>query len=101
MNDITQNIRMVEPREYDPHRVGARLKAVRLAHGMSQVEFASLCEVSVAALSHWEKGRQRPSIASASKIADVFSLTLDYLIRGKAETLRHSVFLHLQQNERS
>ena len=86
---------------YHPQRVGARILAVRKAHGLSQSAFASKCGFSVTALSGWENGRGRPTIAFASAICDVFGLTLDYLLRGKAETLTHSVFLHLQQNERS
>ena len=87
--------------EYHPKRVGERLLGVRRAHGLSQSKFADLCDVSVAALSHWEQGRQRPSIAAANRICDVFSLTLDYLLRGKADTLAHSVFLQLRHSSRS
>jgi len=85
----------------DPRIVGRRILAVRTAHGMSQSELANKCGFSITALSNWENGRQRPALESAEKIVNLFDLTLDYLLLGKSETLRHSVFLHLMQNERS
>ncbi len=100
MYGLVLNARMGDKREYDPQSVGARLLAVRKAHGLSQSQFAERCGFSVPALSNWERGVQRPNIAAASKIADVFGLTLDYLLRGKTETLKHATFLHLQQAER-
>ncbi len=95
------NVRMNDVKEYDPRQVGARILTVREAHGLSQSKLAGKCGFSVTALSGWENGRVRPSIAFASEICDVFGLTLDYLLRGKTETLKHATFLHLQQAERS
>ena len=85
----------------DPRTVGKRLFAARTAHGLSQSELARECGFSITALSNWENGRQRPALESAEKICQLFDLTLDYLLLGKSETLKHSVFLHLRQDERS
>ena len=91
---------MEEQREYDPRRVGVRIFEARTAHQLSQSELASRCGFSVTALSNWENGRQRPSIAAAKKIVDLFDLTLDYLLLGRTATLRHSVAQHLEQTLR-
>jgi len=87
-------------RNTDPRVVGRRILDARTAHGYSQSKLAKICGFSITALSNWENGRQRPALESAEKIIDLFDLTLDYLMLGKAETLKHSVFLHLRQMAR-
>ncbi len=83
---------------YSPANVGKRIRRVRQAHDLSQVDFARMCGVSVAALSHWEHGRQRPKIDAAARVIAVFGLTLDYLLLGDVGTLRHSVAMHLNNS---
>lgn len=87
---------MENTREYDPHRVGQRILHVRTKFELSQSQLASQCGFSVTALSNWENGRQRPSIAAAKKIVDLFDLTLDYLMLGRVETLKYAVALQLE-----
>lgn len=90
---------MTLEREYIPDRVGKRIRSARQAHGLSQSELARKCGFSVTALSNWENGRQRPSIAFAENIIDEFDLTLDYLLLGRMATLRHSVAVFLTKTK--
>ena len=91
---------MAIEREYAPERVGKRIRLVRKSHGLSQSELARKCGFSVTALSNWENGRQRPSIAFAANIIDEFDLTLDYLYMGRMHTLRHGVATRLIDTEK-
>jgi len=90
---------MDESPEFSPAAVGKRILGIRLSHGLSQSQLAQKCGFSVTALSGWENGRQRPSIALASRICDVFNVTTDYLLRGKTEYLAHTVFMQLHGDE--
>ena len=49
--------------------MGARIRAVRLAKGMNQKDFALGFEVSQGAISNWEKGVDRPSPRNLAKLA--------------------------------
>lgn len=80
---------------YSPLAVGKRLRHLRKAHGMTQSEFSSKCDVSVPALSNWERGRQRPSIEHAQNIVDQFDVTLDYLFLGRTYMLKYCVAVFL------
>ena len=46
---------------------------------MTQAEVASELQISLQAYKHYEAGRRVPSLEMASKIADIFGITLDEL----------------------
>ncbi len=56
------------------------IKALRLSHGMNQVEFSKLLGVTKQCVSNWENDNVLPSIEMLIKIADVFSVSTDYLL---------------------
>jgi len=58
---------------------GAIIKKLRTEKGLSQTEFAQLMNISNSALSQYEAGHRNMKIEIASKIADFFGITLDYL----------------------
>lgn len=87
--------------EHSPSKVGARIRLVRVAHKLSQSQFADLCGLNLSAIGNWEQGRQRPSIDASQKISDAFGLTLDYLLLGRLGTLKHDVATRLIESERS
>lgn len=57
-----------------------RIKELRTAHGLTQVEFAKKLSVSKQAVSNWENNNIQPSIDMLVKIADFFGVTTDYLL---------------------
>lgn len=57
-----------------------RIKELRTAHGLTQVEFAKCLSVSKQAVSNWENNNIQPSIDMLLKIADYFGVTTDYLL---------------------
>ncbi len=57
-----------------------RIKELRTARGLTQVEFANNLSVSKQAVSNWENNNIQPSIEMLLKIADFFGVTTDYLL---------------------
>lgn len=62
-----------------------RLRELRKASGINQNELALKLNVSQGTISVWENGEYEPSIAQLVKLANIFSVSVDYLIgRGDA-----------------
>lgn len=59
----------------DRPEIGARLRAVREAHGLSQRELARRAGMTNGTISLIEQDRNSPSVASLKKILDVFPMT--------------------------
>ena len=57
-----------------------RIKELRLAHGMTQVELAHELSVSKQCVSNWENNNIQPSVDMLVKIASFFSVSTDYLL---------------------
>jgi tetratricopeptide (TPR) repeat protein len=66
----------------DPVQLGARIKAARIAAGLTQPELAGK-EASVAFLSRIENGQRRPSAELLAALADRLAVTVDYLVIGE------------------
>jgi transcriptional regulator with XRE-family HTH domain len=59
---------------------GNRIAQLRDRRGYTQEELAGLLGISRAALSHYEKNRRKPDFATLTKIADLFQVSVDYLV---------------------
>lgn len=57
-----------------------RIKELRIAHSLTQVELAKELSVSKQAVSNWENNNIQPSIDMLIKIADYFGVSTDYLL---------------------
>ena len=57
-----------------------RLKALRNEHGMSQAEFAKKIGVAQNTVSNWENGNRLIDTDTVTRIADYFSVSVDYLL---------------------
>lgn len=68
-------------RSVDPSALGARLRAARLARGMSQTELAG-DDVSVGYVSRIESGSRRPQLAVLTAFAARLQTPVDQLLRG-------------------
>lgn len=61
------------------------LKIVRKSKKLSQQEVAKHLGVSRSAVAMWETGGSEPDLATVSKLADFFGVSIDYLL-GRDET---------------
>lgn len=57
-----------------------RIKELRLAHGLNQVEFGRKLNVTKQSVSNWENNNIQPSVDMLVKIAQAFSVSADYLL---------------------
>jgi transcriptional regulator with XRE-family HTH domain len=60
--------------------IGSRIALLRDQRGWTQEELASSLGISRAALSHYEKNRREPDSETLTKVADLFKVTIDYLV---------------------
>ena len=60
--------------------VAHNISALRRAHGMTQLQLAERLNYSDKAISKWERGDSLPDIVMLKTIADLFGVTVDYLI---------------------
>ncbi len=67
-------------------KVGARIRALRRARGLTLEELGALCELSHPFLSQLERGRARPSMVSLEKIARALGSSQLELLAGGDET---------------
>ncbi len=64
--------------------VARNIASLRLAHGMTQSELAEKLNYSDKAISKWERAESMPDISVLVKIAEIFGISLDALVRGAA-----------------
>lgn len=80
-----------------------RIKELRIAHGLNQVELAKKLSVTKQTVSNWENNNIQPSVDMLVKIADCFSTTTDYLLERNenniinADGLTITEIAHIQQ----
>lgn len=60
--------------------IAENITALRQAHGMTQAELAERLNYSDKAVSKWERAESMPDVAVLVSLADVFGVTLDYLV---------------------
>lgn len=65
---------------------GKRVAELRKQHKISQEELAKKIQVHQNVIGRYEREEAKPSIEVANKLADIFNVTLDYLV-GKTELL--------------
>ena len=64
--------------------LGQRIIELRKKLHLSQYQLAKMMGVSRQAVSKWETGSGYPDIALLPQIADVFNVSIDYILRGKS-----------------
>ena len=57
-----------------------QIRKLRQARGMSQVELAKRLGVTKQSVSNWENDNIQPSVEMVVKLAEVFSVSTDYLL---------------------
>lgn len=57
-----------------------RLKEIRERRKISQADLSRILNVSPSAVGMWEQGRREPDYATLNALADVFDVSVDYLL---------------------
>ena len=65
--------------------ISERLKAARQSAGMTQDQVAEKIMVSRVTVSHWENGKSLPDIVSLMSLSDLYSISLDELVKGDSK----------------
>ena len=71
----------------DPKEIIARnIVDLRRKNGMTQLELAEKLNYTDKAVSKWERGESIPDVAVLKTIADLFGVTVDYLLTAEHKT---------------
>lgn len=65
------------------NKFSKRLNELRIENALSRVQFAEKLNVSVRLISYWENGQRECDFDMLIKIADIFSVSIDYLLGRK------------------
>jgi len=63
--------------------VAKNIAELRLLNNMTQAELGEKLNYSDKTISKWERGESSPDIATLVEIADIFEVSLDYLVRSE------------------
>lgn len=63
--------------------IAKNITSLRRQSGLTQIELAERLNYSDKAVSKWERGESLPDIAVLKDIADLFGVTLDYLVEAE------------------
>ena len=61
-------------------KFGERLKTLRIEENVSRQQLANTLNVSLRSISYWENNQRECDFDTLKKIADYFSVSLDYLL---------------------
>ena len=82
---------------------GDKIKSLRLAHNLNQVQLAEQLSVSKQTISNWENNNILPSVDMLVNISQLFSVSTDYLLELDNRTyievtgLSDTQLAHIQQ----
>lgn len=62
--------------------IGDNIRAVRIAHKMTQKDLADKLNVKQTAVSYWENGKREPDFDTIKRICHIFSMTYNELLDG-------------------
>ena len=74
------------PKEGVSTMLGARIAVLRRAKGWNQSDLAKQLGVSSSAVGMYEQGRRQPAADVLVKLAEIFEVTTDFLLTGRAQT---------------
>ena len=69
-----------------------RIFAIAKEKGMQQKELAKQLDIPPSVLSDWKSGRLKPSVEMICNIAELFDVSIDYLLKGEASQPRLESF---------
>lgn len=62
--------------------VGERLRALRIAKRLTLAEVAAVLKVTMQAVSKYEKGRNQLPVDATVRLAELYGVTCDFILRG-------------------
>lgn len=74
--------------------LGTRIASLRQGRGLSQAALAERLHISSSAVGMYEQGRREPSVDTLVALAQIFGVSLDYLLSGQPDTIRDVTALH-------
>ena len=69
--------------------IGRKLKEARLGAKLTQEQVAERLFVSRQTISNWENEKSYPDVVSVVKLSDLYSISLDELLKGDTKMLEH------------
>ena len=69
--------------------IGKKLKDARMKSGFTQENVAEKINVSRQTISNWENEKSYPDIISVIALSDLYSTSLDDLLKGDSEMMEH------------
>lgn len=69
--------------------ISEKLKQARFTVNLTQEAVAEKVGVTRQTISNWENGKSYPDIASVIMLSDIYGLTLDALLKGDNEMIKH------------
>ena len=69
--------------------IGRKLKEVRMKSNLTQEQVAEKLFVSRQTISNWENEKSYPDIISIIKLSDLYSISLDELLKGDQKMIEH------------
>ena len=79
-------------------KVGTRIAELRNINNTTQLELAEKLGVTDRAVSKWETGGGYPDIAVLPQIADIFNVSVDYLLCGK-KSIKQEIYIDYANNK--
>jgi len=64
-------------------QIGVKLKNARQSIGMTQSDVAKKMEISISAISDWEKGGRNPNLSQLDKLSSIYRRELSYFLEDK------------------
>ncbi|MDE6880295.1 MAG: helix-turn-helix domain-containing protein [Oscillospiraceae bacterium] len=61
-------------------KIDERIRALRKENDLTQEEAAKLCEISNMSYCRYERGEREPSASILWRMADLFGVSIDYLV---------------------
>ena len=77
--------------------LGKHIKKYRTEAGWSQEELADRVYVSRQTISNWENDKSYPDIKSLVLLSEIFSISIDILIKGDVEIMKREIDTHEQE----
>ena len=78
--------------------VAKNIANLRITHKLTQLELAEKLNYSDKAVSKWERGESIPDVVTLKAIADIFEVTVDYIITEHPEGERPPVSRRTAKN---
>lgn len=69
--------------------IGKKLKNARIEAGLTQEKAAEKIDVSRQTISNWENEKSYPDIISVIALSDLYSVSLDELLKGDQKMAKH------------